>query len=130
MNASNAPSFRASLAPWLAVERPGAAIDFYQAAFGAVERYRLEDDAGHVAVARLAIGGAEFWLQESDRGPVGASSRTVLTVDDPDAMFAQAVDAGATAIAAVADQHGWRTGRLADPFGHHWDVAAPLDDLV
>jgi PhnB protein len=124
----NAPSFRASLAPWLAVDRPAAAIDFYRAAFGAVELYRLADDVGHVAVARLAVGGAEFWLQESDGGPVGATSRTVLTVDDPDAVFARAVEAGATSIAGVADQHGWRTGRLADPFGHHWDIAAPLDE--
>jgi len=52
----------------------------------------------------------------------------ILTVDDPDAVFEQAIAAGATQVFAVSEEHGWRTGtgRLADPFGHHWEMSKPL----
>lgn len=52
----------------------------------------------------------------------------ILTVDDPDSVFKQAVAAGATEIAPMHDGHGWHIGRLADPFGHHWEVGKPLKD--
>jgi PhnB protein len=51
----------------------------------------------------------------------------ILTVDDPDAAFAAAVAAGATVVAAVHEGHGWRVGRIADPFGHHWELGRRLD---
>jgi PhnB protein len=120
----------ARIAPWLSVRDGPSAVDYYKAAFGAVERYRLEDDATHrVVVAQLAIGQADFWLQEDpDSGPGGAEGviRLILTIDDPDVIFRQAIAAGATEIAPVSEDHGWRIGRLADPFGHHWEVGRPL----
>ena len=120
-----------SIAPWLSVSDGPSALDYYTAAFGAVERYRLEDDAGRVVVARLAIDQADFWLQEDPDSipPAGGGPvRMILTVDDPDSVFARAVAAGATEIAPVSDDHGWRVGRLADPFGHHWEISRPLAD--
>jgi PhnB protein len=105
------------------------ALDFYKAAFDAEERYRFADDAGTVQVAQLAIGEADFWIQnDDDAGTTSGdgSIRMILTVDDPDALFAQAIAAGATEIAAVYEGHGWRIGRLADPFGHHWEIGRPL----
>ena len=121
---------KTSIAPWLSVSRATEAVDYYKAAFGAVERYRLEDDAGKVVVAQLAIEGADFWLQEDvDSSPEfqdRRSVRMILTVDDPDAAFEQAIAAGATEVAAVSEGHGWRIGRVADPFGHHWEIGKPL----
>ena len=121
---------KTSIAPWLSVNRATEAVDYYQAAFGAVERYRLEDDAGKVVVAQLAIEGADFWLQEDvDSSPEfqdRRSVRMILTVDDPDSVFEQAIAAGATEVAAVSEGHGWRIGRVADPFGHHWEIGKPL----
>jgi PhnB protein len=120
-----------SIAPWLSVADGPGAVDYYTAAFGAVERYRLEDDTGRVVVAQLAIGQADFWLQEDpDASPAvgGGSIRMILTVHDPESVFSQAVMAGATQITPVADGHGWRIGRLADPFGHQWEVGKPLPD--
>ncbi len=121
---------KTSIAPWLSVNRATEAVDYYQAAFGAVERYRLEDDAGKVVVAQLAIEGADFWLQEDvDSSPESLGRRSVrmiLTVDDPDSVFEQAIAAGATEVAAVSEGHGWRIGRIADPFGHHWEIGKPL----
>jgi PhnB protein len=120
-----------SIAPWLSVPDGQSALDFYTAAFGAVERYRLEDDAHRVVVAQLAIDEADFWLQEdpdSSPGPGGGPIRMILTVEDPDTVFGEAVAAGATEISPVSDSYGWRIGRLADPFGHHWEVGKQLPD--
>ena len=51
----------------------------------------------------------------------------VLTVDNPDALHAQAVAAGAAEVRPVQDQdYGWRVGRVVDPFGHHWEIGRPL----
>jgi len=121
---------KTSIAPWLSVSQATEAVSYYKAAFGAVERYRLEDDAGKVVVAQLALEEADFWLQEDiDSIPESLGRRSVrmiLTVDDRDAVFEQAIAAGATEVAAVSEDHGWRIGRIADPFGHHWEIGKPL----
>ena len=128
-------TFRCSIAPWLSVRNSAQAVIFYQSAFGAEEMFRLDDESGGV-VARLAVGGAEFWL--SDESPAhqnfspeslgGGSVRMILTVEDPDAVFRQALAAGASQIAAVSEEHGWRSGRLVDPFGHPWEIGRPLSE--
>ena len=122
-----------SIAPMLSVRNGARAVEFYKAAFGAIEVYRMEDPGGAV-VSRLAINGAEFWL--SDESPEhgnfspeslgGATVRMILTVPDPDAVFAQALAAGAQAVIAVENAYGWRLGRVLDPFGHHWEIGRPL----
>jgi PhnB protein len=123
-----------SIAPWLSVRNGSQAVEFYRAAFGALEAFRLEDARGNV-VARLSVHGAEFWV--SDESPEhgnfspeslgGATTRMVLTVADPDAVFARALEAGAFQVTAVSEGHGWRVGRIADPYGHHWEIGRPLD---
>ena len=124
-------STTAKIAPWLSVADATRAVEYYKAAFGAVELERLEDEAGNVMVAQLSIGGADFWVQQDeetdphtlgDRSPV----RMILTAEDPDAVFAQAIGAGAREIAPIAEGNGWRIGRVADPSGHHWEVGKPL----
>src|SRR5580692_9399744 len=107
-----------SIQPELWVDGASAAVSFYQAAFGAVVLHRVGD--GDDIVAQLAVGNAEFWVTEanadmqrfSPRVIGGTTSRTLLVVDDPDAVLAQAVRAGATEIAAVGEEHGWRLGRI------------------
>ena len=115
----NQPVSLVSLAPWLQVRGSARAVDFYKAAFGAVETYRLEDGGGGV-VCRLSIGRSEFWV--SDEAPEygkyspetlgGATTRMVLTVNDPDAVFAQALSQGAREVHPVMEEHGWRIGRI------------------
>jgi len=129
-NKAHIPS---SIAPWLSVRNSARAVDFYKSALGATEVFRLDGEDGDV-VARLSVEGAEFWL--SDESPEhgnfspeslgGGSVRMILTVADPDAVFARAVAAGASQVSPVADEHGWRAGRVADPFGHHWEIGRPL----
>ncbi|CAN5525677.1 VOC family protein [soil metagenome] len=122
---TSATSIKTSIAPWLAVKNGAQAVEFYKAAFNAVELHRLEDPDGNV-VSQLAIDGVDFWLSDDpNNNPEtlnGITSRIILTVADPDALFAQAIEAGATEVFPVGEGHGWRLGRLADPFGHHWEI--------
>ena len=119
-----------SIAPWLSVKNATEALAHYRAAFGAVELERLEDEAGDVVVAQLSIEGADFWIQtdpaSSPAALNGRSVRMILTVEDPDAVFARAVAAGATEVEPIYEDHGWRIGRVADPSGHHWEIGRRL----
>jgi PhnB protein len=133
-SASNAPA-SVAIAPMLSVRGGSSAVRFYVAAFNAVEVYRFDDpDAG--VVARLSIDGAVFWVtdeapEQGNPGPEtlgGGTVRLILTVPDPDATFARAVAAGAQEVFAVEEAHGWRLGRVVDPFGHHWEIGRLLGD--
>jgi PhnB protein len=123
---------KTSLAAMLSVRNGAKAVDFYKAAFGAVELFRMDEGS---TLAQLSIDGAEFWL--ADESPEnknfspdslgGVTVRMVLTVADPDALFARAIAAGGKAVWPVDDKdYGWRVGRLVDPFGHHWEIGKPL----
>ena len=117
----------------LSVRRGAKAIDFYKAAFGASELFRIDDEKGEV-VAKLAVNGAEFWVADEFPGHAnfspetlnGSTTRMVLTVDDPDAMFARALAAGARQVVPVMENYGWRLGRVQDPYGHHWEIGREL----
>jgi PhnB protein len=121
-----------SIQPELWVERPREAVAFYEAAFGARVLHRVGE--GDDIVAQLGVGEAAFWVtgasaamkRFSPREIGGATGRTLLVVDDPAAVVRQAVAAGATELASVADAHGWRLGRITDPFGHEWEIGTPL----
>jgi PhnB protein len=121
-----------SIQPELWIDRAAAAVAFYEAAFGARVLHQVGE--GDDIVAQLAIGDAAFWVSSGrSDGPRftpkaigGSTGRTLLLVDDPDAMFAQAVRAGATRVSEMADEHGWRLGRIIDPFGHEWEIGKPL----
>jgi PhnB protein len=123
-----------SIQPQLWVEGAATAVAFYEAAFGAVVRHRVGD--GEDIVALLTVGDAAFWVSSADPAtgrlsPVragGATSRTLLAVDDPDHVHHQAVSAGATEKSPVDDEHGWRIGRVVDPFGHEWEIGRPLGE--
>jgi len=123
------------IVPELSVKRGREAVEFYKAAFGATEVYRVggTDDNPDV-VAQLSVGDASFWV--SDESPLhanfspesvgGGTVRMLLIVDDPDSAFERAKAAGATEVYPVDEEHGWRLGRIRDPFGHHWEIGKPL----
>ena len=122
------------LEPFLNVINGPEAITFYKSAFGATVLFLIPPESGST-IAQLEISGASFWL--ADESPEhqnpspdtlgGSTVRLVLTVDDPDALFNQAVAAGAAVIWPIEDQdYGWRIGRVRDPFGHHWEIGHEL----
>src|SRR2546428_6563931 len=110
-------SVTCSVAPMLSVRHGARAVEFYKAALGAVEVYRVEAPDGAV-VARLAVDGAEFWVADespehhnfSPESLGGGSVRMVLTVPDPDAMFAKALAAGGPEITPLQEPHWGRVG--------------------
>jgi PhnB protein len=120
-----------SIQPELWVDRAGQALQFYQDAFGARVLHRVGD--GDEIVAQLAVGEASFWVAPagpgmgrfSPRAVGGGTSRTLLVVDDPDTVLKRAVAAGAVERSPVGDEHGWRIGRVVDPFGHEWEIGRP-----
>jgi PhnB protein len=119
----------------LSVRNGAKALEFYKAAFGTRELFRIDNESGEV-VARLSADGAEFWVADespenqnfSPESLNGGTVRMVMIVADPDAAFDRAVSAGATVVWPVSNQYGWRLGRIVDPFGHHWEIGKPLAD--
>src|SRR5262245_47935646 len=122
--ASSSTTFKTIVTATLSVRNGPQAIDFYKNAFGAVELYRVNGGDG-TAVAQLSVSGAEFWV--ADESPVhlnfspetlgGCSVRMLLIVTDPDAVCTHAVACGAKQVVPVGEGHGWRLGRILDPFG-------------
>jgi len=121
---------RTEVTATLSVRHWDRAMDFYKAAFGATEVYRVPGGG----VGRVSVDGAEFWVAEespehlnfSPESLGGCSVRMLLMVDDPIAVCARAIAAGAAEVVPVADGHGWRLGRVVDPFGHHWEIGREL----
>jgi PhnB protein len=123
-----------SIAPMLSVRHGARAVEFYKAAFGAVELFRLDAEDGTV-IAQLSAGASDFWV--ADESPEnmnfspdtlgGGSVRMIMVVEEPDSAFDRAVATGTRVVWPVADQsYGWRIGRIVDPFGHHWEIGKPL----
>ena len=111
-----------------------AAVAFYERAFGAVVEHRVEGPGREDMVAQLSVGGARFWVSTaseemhrfSPSAIGGATGRVLLVLDDPESFVSRAVAAGATQTSRVGDEHGWRLGRIVDPFGHEWEIGRPL----
>jgi len=124
---------KTAIAPMLSVRRGSQAVEFYKAAFGAKELFRIDSPDGAV-VAQLSVDGAVFWVADespehlnfSPESLNGGTVRMILVVEDPDAAFQRAISAGAKSITPIAEQYGWRVGRSVDPFGHHWEIGKPL----
>ena len=52
----------------------------------------------------------------------------ILSVEDPISAYNRAVAAGATEVAPVSEEYGWRTGRVTDPFGYDWELSRQLSE--
>jgi PhnB protein len=126
-----------TVSPQLAVRRGREAVAFYEAAFGAVEVYRVGGTDEHQeVVSQLAVGDSSFWV--ADESPEnesfspetlgGGTVKLLVVVDDPQAVIDRAVELGARQVYPAESQHGWLLGRIADPFGHHWEIGRPLID--
>lgn len=126
--------------PYLMIDGASDAIDFYKAAFGAVERYRMEMPGGGIAHADLVVNGAVVYVSDAPddmdgdaANPSKLGGTSVLLhqyVDDVDGLVAQAVEAGGTVLREPADQfYGDRAAIVVDPFGHHWSLHTHIRDV-
>lgn len=128
-----------SVTAYLTCKDCDAALDFYKRAFSATETFRLEASEGLIGHAEIVIGDSPVMLADpiaeaGNKSPeeLGGSPVTMMIyVEDCDALFAQAIAAGATEVAPLADQfYGDRSGIVKDPFGHVWTLATHKEDLT
>ena len=139
MSVSYKPEGYHSVTPYLTVDGAAKAIEFYEAAFGATEVLRMPmGDSGRIAHAEIRIGDSHVMLADEfpDMGFLGpqkrggATASLMVYVEDVDAAFVRALEAGATEERAPADQFwGDRMGTLVDPFGHRWTLATHVEDV-
>ncbi len=129
-----------SLTAYISVKGALDAIEFYKNAFGAKETGRLTMPDGSIGHAELEIGDSKIMLAEEDEQwgnlspqAIGGSPVSLcLYVEDVDAVFAKALEAGATVTGemVVKDQfYGDRTGGITDPFGHKWSIMTHIEDV-
>lgn len=127
-----------SLTPYLVMDGAAQALEYYKRAFGATELFRMEHD-GKIAHAEMKIGDSPFMLSDEHpemgfRGPKaigGSPVGLMIYVDDCDAVFKQAIEAGGVEQKPLQDQfYGDRSGTLTDPFGHTWTVATHKEDVT
>jgi PhnB protein len=125
--------------PYICVDNADAAITFYKTVLGAKERMRMPGPDGKIGHAELQIGDAVLML--SDEHPEfgaqapkrfgGTPTTLMLYVDDVDAVFAKALEAGAKELRPLANQfYGDRSGQFEDPYGHKWNVATHVEDVA
>jgi len=120
------PAGYRTLTPYLHPRAAGAYIEFLTRGLGAIEEFRHALPDGRVMHAQLRCGNAVLELGESEGEGMPRSGVFYLYVTDPDALFAQAVAAGATPLGAPADQwYGDRVGSVQDPAGITWYIARP-----
>ena len=139
MTIKSIPDGYHSVTPYLSIKGAAQAIEFYKRAFSATELFRLVAPSGEIGHAEIKIGDSPIMLADpceegAFRNPQSLGGSSVglhVYVEDVDALFVQAVDAGAKAVKPVQDQfYGDRTGTLEDPFGHVWFLATHKEDLA
>jgi PhnB protein len=127
-----------TVTPYLIIKGAADALEFYKKAFGATELFRMEHD-GKIGHAEMKIGDSPIMLADEHpemghRGPqsLGGSPVSILLyVADVDALFNQAVTAGAKIDRPLEDKfYGDRGGSLTDPFGHIWHLATHKEDVT
>ncbi len=130
-----------TITPHLVVKNASEAIAFYEKALGAVEIRRMPCPDGRLMHAEVQIGDSRLFLCDdfpeygscavAPQGQEPSPMTIHMFVEDVDARFQQAVDAGA--VVEMPPQNmfwGDRYGRFVDPFGHHWSIASHLEDLT
>jgi PhnB protein len=127
-----------TVTPYLIVKGAARALEFYKKAFNAQELFRLEGPGGSVGHAEIQIGDSRIMLADEFPDMGARSPDTIggspvglcLYVEEVDALFKQAIDAGGKQERPVADQfYGDRSGTLRDPFGHQWTIATHKEDV-
>jgi PhnB protein len=127
-----------TVTPYLAVDDAAEAIEYYKEAFGAKESVRMLTPDGRIGHAELEIGDSHVMLsdpfpQASTKSPkeLGGTSVNIMTyVEDTDAAYKQAIDAGATSLMEPDDMFwGDRFSLVQDPFGHSWTIATHVEDV-
>jgi PhnB protein len=126
-----------TITPSIVCKDAARALQFYKAAFGAVERVCMTSPDGKLSHAELQIGDSIIFMGDEFPGMTAAppqdslpSASLYLYVEDADSLFNQAVSAGCQSTMPVTTMFwGDRYGKVVDPFGHHWGLATHVEDV-
>lgn len=127
-----------TVTPYMTIRGAANAIEFYKEAFGAKETFRWSDPDGGIRHSEIVIGDSPIMLTDEApefgmSGPLtlgGSPVHIFLYVEDGDALFNQAIAAGATELMPMEDQRdGDRRGGVTDPFGHVWYIGTQIEDI-
>jgi len=120
-----------TLTPYLALENSRRFIEFIKSAFGAQEKLVVPAPGGGIAHAKVAIGDSILEMSDA-HGPYQPMPCGIhLYVPDVDAVYEQALRAGAKSLTPPADQpYGDRSGGVVDPFGNQWFIATHIKDIA
>lgn len=137
-NVKPIPDGYPQITPYLYIDGAEAAIEFYGAVLGTKERMRMGGPGGRIGHAELELGDSVIMLADEApdmgaKGPklIGGSPVTLsVYIDDVDAVFDRAIEAGASQIRPVETQfYGDRSGMFEDPFGHRWNVSSRVEEV-
>ncbi|MGA3091588.1 MAG: VOC family protein [Terriglobales bacterium] len=130
MSVNPIPAGFHTIAPNIIVKNIDAAVSFYKRAFGAEEIMRLFMSDGKVTHCELKFGDSRLNLGESMEGWPEHTLLAQIFVADSDAVFAQAVEAGAERLSPMTDTFfGSREGRVLDPFGSTWTISTHTENV-
>ncbi|HEY7295047.1 MAG TPA: VOC family protein [Dehalococcoidia bacterium] len=137
MNTTDTQTGVRRVTAYLCAKGAAEAVAFYARAFGATEGYRFTMPDGRIGYTELTIGGSTLMLSDeapelgvlSPRSLGGNSTSFVVEVEDADAAFQRALDAGATVERPLKDEPYGRAGWVVDPFGHRWSIMTPTPDF-
>jgi PhnB protein len=128
-----------SVTSYLLIRGASDAIAFYAKAFDATEVFRLTAPDGRIGHAEIRIGNSQVMIADEHPemdflGPQSRGGTTVsllIYVADADAVFKQAIEAGATELRPICDQfYGDRSGSVTDPWGHVWSIASRIENVT
>lgn len=138
-NVKPIPTGYHTITPNITVKDAAKAIDFYKNAFGATEVMRMPGPGGKVMHAELKLGDSTFMLGDEmpemgNKGPKsygGTPTSFYVYVENVDNAWKKALGAGGKEVMPLNTMFwGDRTGRLEDPFGHHWVLAQHVKDVT
>jgi PhnB protein len=119
-----------SVSPWVISRDTGRLIDFATAAFGAVELGRMADETGAIGHAEFRIGDTVVLAFDAKPDWPHTPAFLRLYVEDGDATFKRALDAGATEVTRLTHLFwGDRVGRVRDPLGNLWWIQQKVEEV-
>ncbi len=125
------PDGYTTVTPYLVVDGAEKLLDFVKQAFGAEELFRMDGPDGTIGHAEVKIGDSIVMLGNSDGSASGKAmpSTIYLYVEDADATYGRAIDAGGASVEEPADQfYGDRRSAVRDPLGNQWFIATHVED--
>ncbi len=129
-NAKAVPDGYTTVTPFLTIKGAAEAIDFYKKAFGAEERGRAPGPNNTIMHAEVKIGNSIVMLCDPMGGTPPTQSSLHLYVEDADAAWNRAVQAGAQVVMPLEDQFwGDRWGVVSDKWGNRWGIATHKEDV-